>query len=284
MGDARRRRENDSKFGQFSSGRVLDFARLFHASIDLMVKIVHEQSKKQQPLFDLPCKEGCASCCYQSISWTLPEALLVLDYLDIHPALHPLRDVLPEKIEESISLFRRIPEPKGTFLFHQKISCIFLENQRCVIYEVRPYPCRTYYVGGPRVCGSVPGSIPGPEGCHPDQPDDVIVPIMLNPGITLAYSSWKVLIIKELHLPSGHAYTPFALHFARVLLEGGREKLKQALAAEGIVQDRDFSKVRTRSLDEKNAAFSQNQGFMEQLKKGAELFAQDEKKLLSKLF
>lgn len=108
-----------------SGGPVSDRLRRLEELIDRANKLAAPNS---------PCKEGCSRCCYQAVQIVDHEAERIGKYIGVKP--RAIADTLtPEDAiargDEAIEKYRYKP-------------CVFLENDRCSIYEVRPYACRMY--------------------------------------------------------------------------------------------------------------------------------------------
>jgi Fe-S-cluster containining protein len=85
--------------------------------------------------------EGCAGCCYQFVSATTIEALLIAHHIINQPGW---KDMLPAiRAAALINDFEGITP--GTY-FRKAIPCVFLKDSRCTIYKVRPEQCRYYFV------------------------------------------------------------------------------------------------------------------------------------------
>jgi len=72
----------------------------------------------------LTCKRGCSHCCTIPVAVCAPEAHLI--------AQHTRRN-LDLSEEEPLTAEQNADAP-----------CVFLKNNECSIYEVRPYVCRTF--------------------------------------------------------------------------------------------------------------------------------------------
>ena len=106
----------------------------FYKIVDLSVLQCREQSKDIQ--HRIVCKKGCGSCCNIGVEIGSLEAKSIVDY------------IVKNKIEISIG---KLTKQSGTIasnwesLGHDK-SCVFLKNNICQIYEVRPVACRLFLV------------------------------------------------------------------------------------------------------------------------------------------
>jgi len=87
-----------------------------------------------QKIPDFNCKEGCSECCGPH-PWSLEEA-------------------------RKIRRFLKKCGLKERFVKFGSLSCPYIENERCIIYPVRPLMCRLY--------GAVEG-LKCPFGCGPEK-------------------------------------------------------------------------------------------------------------------
>ena len=76
---------------------------------------------------EIVCNKGCSSCCAKVLSFFPVELLYIVDYIKNN-------DVDIQLISDNI---KAIEENK----LH---SCPFLDNDECIIYDVRPIICRTF--------------------------------------------------------------------------------------------------------------------------------------------
>lgn len=95
------------------------------------------QNTKEQ----LACKEGCAYCCSYTIGTFPVEVFRILDYIRT--------SFQPQKINKlTADITSRAKELKP-LAKEQRLSlnkpCVFLEEGRCGIYEVRPATCRNHH-------------------------------------------------------------------------------------------------------------------------------------------
>jgi Fe-S-cluster containining protein len=84
----------------------------------------------------IPCKKGCAYCCFIPVLVTGFEVALIEEYLD----------------KNKITGYRKAARKKDGRIFidkdditdHSGRKCPFLKNNECAIYPARPYYCRKF--------------------------------------------------------------------------------------------------------------------------------------------
>lgn len=89
----------------------------------------------------LDCKPGCHYCCYNLPVVTPLETLLIGHHFE-----NTFTDYKQKEIADRInSLLERIDgiSPYEVVMMRHELPCIFLEDGRCIVYEVRPVVCRT---------------------------------------------------------------------------------------------------------------------------------------------
>lgn len=97
------------------------------------------------------CKEGCSTCCTQSVTMTTIEGKAILAFIKEQGRSLP---VLPDTADRPRPACttnnlaahyldgRDLPvEPDEPWVYE---PCVFLENDRCSIYQVRPFGCRSF--------------------------------------------------------------------------------------------------------------------------------------------
>jgi len=103
--------------------------------IDEIIRFQSEENKKiDSKLFreKFACKESCYYCC---IGWdikaTIPEILLIIDNLN---SFNPEKRL---EIFENLNTYKNLKNIDN-------VPCPMLEEGRCLIYESRPFICRTF--------------------------------------------------------------------------------------------------------------------------------------------
>lgn len=135
--------------------RYAEVFRGAHAALDEEYSQAMEHfARAGQPS---PCGVGCSACCKQVILSNPFEAMLIARYLAT-PG-NPLRSFLARYEHwdaRTRDMRRAFPgwaarmvlhgEDDGSF-DHRAFSepCPFMEDDRCVVYPVRPYGCRSYF-------------------------------------------------------------------------------------------------------------------------------------------
>jgi len=134
------------------------FARLLQA--------VSEEISDMESTADLmpTCQMGCAFCCYFPIITNKMEAMLIKDAISKMPAdrkhfienhLSEYYQVYEEKVEQ-LSGIDIVSDSDAKYKYKkEQLPCPFLNLKKnaCMVYEVRPLPCRTYVnYTNPKVC------------------------------------------------------------------------------------------------------------------------------------
>jgi Fe-S-cluster containining protein len=133
---------------------VLRYARQTYQQAD---KLVADKAKQLKAT----CTKGCSACCYQLVSVSFIEALVVADYLVRNRTLDEIALLKEElKIQSDRLRFER----NRLTLFEARVPCAFLKLSapyvgECTVYGSRPLACRLQYV------------VSDPKHCSPDSPD-----------------------------------------------------------------------------------------------------------------
>ncbi|MGL1930996.1 MAG: YkgJ family cysteine cluster protein [Desulfotalea sp.] len=101
---------------------------------------------------EVACKKGCSTCCTQNVTVTAPEAELIHKYALDNGIQEYLAKILatprtPIKTAMTTNDFAKAclngendsPQPSANFT-----PCLFLQDNICGIYEVRPFACRAF--------------------------------------------------------------------------------------------------------------------------------------------
>lgn len=112
-------------------------AKAAHDAIDKLFTSAAEEDKK-----GIQCSKGCAACCYIDATIAESEAKLIIDHCE--------KNNFP--IDKS---YLKKQAARGRKEFSEISKCVFLENNLCSIYEVRPATCRKHFVkNDPALCDS----------------------------------------------------------------------------------------------------------------------------------
>ncbi len=116
---------------------------------------------------EIQCSSGCGYCCHLKVTASIPEVLVILNFLQKDEQIDRYR----EQIENSQDLFSSRTNKNLNWWLENRVPCLFFdqEKQLCRIYEVRPFTCRGYHSLDARQCEkgySQKRIIPIP--CYPD--------------------------------------------------------------------------------------------------------------------
>lgn len=98
------------------------------------------------------CQKGCASCCTSSVTMTSLEGGLIYDYL-ISNKKTDLLDIISKSVHPSAAPRYTTNEFAQYCIEEKEVEdnelwdlspCLFLENNICTIYPVRPFGCRSF--------------------------------------------------------------------------------------------------------------------------------------------
>jgi hypothetical protein len=84
------------------------------------------------------CRAGCAHCCHQTVGVTAPEVFAIYAYLRTTLGAGALAGVA-DRVRAADDRTRGLPAAQRVSPEH---PCVFLVDNRCSIYEVRPLSCR----------------------------------------------------------------------------------------------------------------------------------------------
>jgi Fe-S-cluster containining protein len=105
--------------------------------------------------FPLACRKGCAACCTVSVTMTSLEGEDILDFVKRKGRGKWLQEKLagakPGKSKAAITVnqfaeacLKHQEVDSGTLGSWDFTPCVFLEDNGCSIYEVRPFGCRSF--------------------------------------------------------------------------------------------------------------------------------------------
>ena len=120
-----------------------------------LLAAVHTVYSRWVERFPLACQKGCAACCTGSVTMTSLEGEVILDFINKNNRgkwlLHKLAKTAPGKSKAAITL----NQYAAACLKHQEVGeaalgswdftpCVFLDENMCSLYEVRPFDCRSF--------------------------------------------------------------------------------------------------------------------------------------------
>ncbi len=124
---------------------------IFCWNILLMIADIYKVFADESASISFACGPGCATCCTRSVTLTTGEGRLLVDFLrdtgrglpELPRDLRPLRPALTTNgLAGSCLAGQEVPEEaESPWLFE---PCFFLRENRCSVYEVRPFACRSF--------------------------------------------------------------------------------------------------------------------------------------------
>lgn len=105
--------------------------------------------------FPLACKKGCSDCCTQSVTMSSLEGRIILDFIEKDNKKKWLRERLAQALPETgragltMNQFAEAclkqeetgDDSPGSWNF---MPCVFLKQNICTIYGMRPFGCRSF--------------------------------------------------------------------------------------------------------------------------------------------
>lgn len=156
------------------------------------------------------CKPGCTDCCEAVVTVSILEAVIILRN-DMGRAVF---DSHREQITETANLFlARDPVTRLGPWKERSERCVFLGNcDACVIYEDRPFNCRTHLAAKP---------------CAPGQDGNYFVDPIQATHLGMILNSQGA---ENVQIPFAFAPLSFALIVADGILQAGAEAVQKAYA------------------------------------------------------
>jgi hypothetical protein len=155
----------------------------------------------------ISCRKGCIYCCFQYVTVSLAQAMVITDYLYGRKEL--LKQFLSNYAQwrrQGYDMAKRIDcirnqalaasmridgiitatRPLSHNYFKAHIACPFLSGNRCLIYYVRPLQCSGHYaVSPPERCAATSGTEPSIYQLIPRDQDLMRMMQMADPNLTL---------------------------------------------------------------------------------------------------
>lgn len=133
-----------------------------YKAVDGFFSAAPDENKKE-----IKCKESCTACCFIEIDVSRDEAATILDFCR-EKGIH----VDKEYLEKQASAGRKT--------YSAVSRCVFLKENLCSIYEVRPVACRKHWVmTDPALC-DFSGNVANQVGNYFDINTEILASAMLQ--------------------------------------------------------------------------------------------------------
>jgi Fe-S-cluster containining protein len=103
-------------------------------------RLTAEAEREQNLTGKIECNVGCCYCCYSTVYISPVEAILIGHFVTENYSLKKI-DALIKRAMNNIRLTSGKTREERIVVW-EKTPCIFLENEKCSIYSVRPFTCR----------------------------------------------------------------------------------------------------------------------------------------------
>ena len=153
-----------------------------YKAIDNFFNAAPEENKKE-----IKCKTGCTACCFIDVAVSADEAAAIINYcrenaIEIDKEYLEKQDVVGRKSYSDLS------------------RCVFLKDDLCSVYPVRPIACRKHWVKtDPSLC-DFSKNIINQVGGYFDVNTEILASAVLNVGET---GSFEKMMLNELEKNSG---------------------------------------------------------------------------------
>jgi Fe-S-cluster containining protein len=121
-----------------ADGAPDDLNTLVQEAIALAENLLSSLRSLNPPEQPAACREGCAHCCRFQVTVTPPEALALADHLRKHESAAAVA-TLAETCRTLAAAERGLDAAGRVRL---KRACVFLKNECCTVYDLRPLACR----------------------------------------------------------------------------------------------------------------------------------------------
>jgi hypothetical protein len=148
-----------------------------YKTIDNFFNNAPEENKK-----DIKCKAGCTACCFIDVDVSFDEVAVIINYCNQNAI-----EIDKEYLEKQSEVGRK--------KFSEFSRCVFLKDNMCSIYPVRPIACRKHWVKtDPSLC-DFSDNIAHPVGGYFDINTEILASAVLNVGGT---GSFETMLLSEL--------------------------------------------------------------------------------------
>ena len=148
-----------------------------YKAIDKYFDNAPEENKKE-----IQCKAGCTHCCFIDVDISEDEAVVILTYCKENGI-----EIDKEYLEKQAAVGRK--------KYSELSRCVFLKDDLCSIYPVRPIACRKHWVKtDPALC-DFSKNIINQVGGYFDVNTEILASAVLNVGET---GSFEKMMLNEL--------------------------------------------------------------------------------------
>jgi len=148
-----------------------------YKAIDEFFNAAPEENKKE-----IKCKTGCTACCFIDVDVSADEAATIINYCNENAI-----EIDKEYLEKQAAVGRK--------KYSELSRCVFLKNDLCSVYPVRPIACRKHWVKtDPALC-DFSKNIINQVGGYFDVNTEILSSAGLNVGET---GSFEKMMLNEL--------------------------------------------------------------------------------------
>jgi len=148
-----------------------------YKAIDNFFNAAPEENKK-----GIQCKTGCTACCFIDLDVSADEAATIISYCNEN-AIEIDKDYLEKQ------------SAVGRKKYSELSRCVFLKDDLCNIYSVRPVACRKHWVKTDPLLCDFSKNISNPVGGYFDINTEILASAVLNVGET---GSFEKMMLNEL--------------------------------------------------------------------------------------
>ena len=171
----------DQLAGLRNRDRIATIKEVYKA-IDKFFDNAPEENKRE-----IKCKTGCTACCFIDVDVSADEAATIINYCS----------------ENGIAIDREYLEKQdavGRKKYSELSRCVFLKNNLCTIYPVRPVACRKHWVHtDPSLC-DFSKNIVNRVGGYFDINTEILASALLNTEDT---GTFEKMLLEELKKETG---------------------------------------------------------------------------------
>ena len=130
-----------------SKGENYTLLEIYKLIDDINSKNIKKRTEKEGKTPS--CRKGCSFCCNIQVVCTELEVNLIIKYIKDNNII--LTDEEKNRLKEQSKYNLRSDVEK--YILNPYKKCVFLKNNECSIYPIRPLSCRNYFVyNDPKLC------------------------------------------------------------------------------------------------------------------------------------